>query len=279
MGLAAPADLADVLRGSDLNLVEFMKAMALAEDARVLEQEGLVLVAALHPNPGPYRNAAVLTADGLSAAAVLKLTSGFFTEQQRGFVLWVRDHGSEDRELERIADQRGWQLLEPEGLPQLGRLGTPDPIEPRTGVTVAAVSDAETRRDFLRVNAEAWGMPDVPIEVAKRILFEPDLLDDPSGTRFGVIAYLEGKPASTCLALVHPGGVVGGYWGATAPWALGHGLHDLTTRTVYNNAFAVSPEARFAVCQNSPGAAKNLTRMGFQQVSSYKRYLVPGQER
>jgi hypothetical protein len=90
-----------------------------------------------------------------------------------------------------------------------------------------------------------------------------------------VVAYLHGKPASTCLAFVSPLEIVGGYWGATAPFALGRHLHDLTTRAVYNEAFARWPTARIAVCQNSAGAAKTVARMGFRQISTYRRYLVP----
>jgi hypothetical protein len=264
-----------ILAASDANLVEFMRRMASAENAFADRQDGLFLVAARHPNPGPYRNAAVLTGEQTSVRERLDRALEFFSRRGRSFVLWARDEGAAGAEADSVAARHGWRLLEEEGLPQLWQDGSPEPVEPGAGVTLAWATDDRTRRDFVRVNADAWGLEGAPFETATRILFEPGLLDDPSGTTFAAIAYLEGRPASTCLAIVHPGHVVGGYWGATAPWALGHRLHDLTTRAVYVAAFAAFPEARVAVCQNSPGAAKNLARMGFEQVATWKRYLVP----
>jgi hypothetical protein len=87
------------------------------------------------------------------------------------------------------------------------------------------------------------------------------------------IAYIEGKPAGTSMGIVYPRHVVGGYWGATARWARRRGLHDLTTRAIFSGGSALG--ARVAVCQTSPGAAKSVVRMGFRQISSHKRYLVP----
>jgi hypothetical protein len=271
----AAVDRPAILAASDANLAEFMCRMANAEGAYSHEEDGLVLVAANHPNPGPYRNAAVFTGDSTSLDGRLERALEFFARRGRSFVLWVRDEGDAAAEVDHAAAGPGWRMLEDEGLPQLWREGPPEPVEPGEGITLTWATNADTRRDFVRVNADAWGLEGAPFETAAQIFFEPDLLDDPSGTTFAVVAYLEGRPASTCLAIVHPGDVVGGYWGATAAWALGHRLHDLTTRVAYNEAFAAFPQARVAVCQNSPGAAKTIARMGFEQVATWKRYLVP----
>jgi hypothetical protein len=266
---------ADHLKGGDLNLAEFMRRMAQVEGGAVYEEDGLVLVAALHSNPGPYRNAAVLTGEGISADRAVALASGFFGSRKRGFVLWVQHHDPRRDELEAFAAKQGWRPLEEPALPQLWMEGRPAPPEPRDGVTLVVAHDEASRRDFVQVNADAWGLEGLPFETLARIICEPGVLDDPTGTMVGVVAYLHGKPASTCLALVFPERVVGGYWGATAPWALGNGLHGMTTRAVYNEAFARWPSAEFSVCQNSPGAAKTLTGMGFEQISAHTRYLVP----
>ena len=266
-----------IFAASEANLAEFMGRMAAAEGAFFERDDDLVLVAAHHPNPGPYRNAALFTGEG-DPAPRLKRALDFFGSRGRAFVLWVRSDDTAHQHLADVGIQKGWRLLEDEGLPQLGREGCPDPVAPGEGITLRWASDEATRRDFVQVNADAWGFEGAPFETVARVLFEPAFLDDPTGTVFAVVAYLEGKPASTCLTVVHPEDVVGGYWGATAPWALGHRLHDLTTRAVYNQAFSAFPEARIAVCQNSPGAAKNLGRMGLEQVATWMRYLVPKPE-
>jgi hypothetical protein len=121
------------------------------------------------------------------------------------------------------------------------------------------------------VNADAWGMRDAPFDLVRATLFEPSSLD--AANVAGAIAYIDGKPAGTCMAIVYPADVVGGYWGATAGWARKRGLHDLTTRAIFNAGFALG--ARIAVCQTSPGAAGNLERMGFRRITSYRRYVVP----
>ncbi|MGZ4317495.1 MAG: hypothetical protein ACXVRS_16945 [Gaiellaceae bacterium] len=267
-----------ILAGGDSNVAEFMRRMARAESGSLIyEEDGLLLVAAHHPNPGPYRNAAVLTRDGMAADHAVAVASEFFAARNRGFVLWVRHHDSGRSEFDAIAAERGWTRLEDPGLPQLWQEGPPDPAEPGEGITLVSADDEQTWRDFVQVNAEAWGLEGIPFGLATRIICEPTMFDDPTKTMVGVVAYLDGRPASACLALVYPERVVGGYWGATSPWALGHGLHDLTTRAAYNEAFARWVAAEISVCQNSPGAAKTLARMGFQPISMHTRYLVPKQ--
>jgi hypothetical protein len=248
--------------------------MSAAEGAFFQNDDDLVLVAARHPNPGPYRNAAVLTGHG-DVETRLERALDCFGGRRRAFVLWVRSDGECGPALAEIAAARDWRPLEGEGLPQLGRVGPPDPVEPGDGVTLTWATDERMRRDFVQVNSDAWGMEGAPFETAVRILFEPGLLDDPTGVTFAAIAYLDGKPASTAVAVVHPEGVVGAYWGATAPWALGHRLYDLTMRAACRGAFSAFPTARHAVCQNSPGAAKTIARMGFEEVGRWMRYLVP----
>jgi hypothetical protein len=269
-------DARAILAGGDANLAEFMRRMSRCDDGSEYEElGGLLLVAADHPNPGPYRNAALLTDESLTGSEAIELAVHFFGARSRAFVLWVREHGAADAELGNLAADRGYVSLEESGLPQLCRDGPPDPVELPEGVALVWATDEQVRRDFVRVNADAWGLEGMPLEIAQRILFAPNLFDDPTGEMLGAVAYLHGKPASTCLALVSPPTIVGGYWGATAPFARGHHLHDLITRAVYNEAFARWPTAEVAVCQNSPGAAKTIARMGFLQVSTYRRYLIP----
>jgi hypothetical protein len=62
--MATTADKQAILAGGDANLAELMRRMSQAEGSSIHEQGGIVLVAARHPNPGPYRNAAIVTREG-----------------------------------------------------------------------------------------------------------------------------------------------------------------------------------------------------------------------
>lgn len=267
-------DVDEILWLADQNIGEFIRHTSRAgEDSSILEESGLLLVAGSHPNPSPYRNVALRLTDTYPAADAIERADEFFAERGRGYVLWVRAHA--DRELDEIAQRRGLRLLEEPGLPQLFREGCPEPGQPGPGVELKWATDDATRRDFLMVNADAWGMSGAPFDIIRSALFEPASLDAPNVA--AAIAYVDGAPAGTCMVINYPFHVTGGYWGATAGWARNRGLHDLTTRAVFNAGFALG--AKVAVCQNSPGAARNLERMGLRQVSHYRRYVVPRPER
>jgi hypothetical protein len=266
----AQATTAELLELGDRNVAEFILHLARAgEGTRIVEDDGLLLVAGSHPNPGPYRNVAMRTGGGLTGEEVVARADEFFAEQSRGYCLWVRMHA--DRDVEQIMAERGFGLLEEEGLPQLARVGAPDPVEPGAGIELRWATDEKSRRDFLMVNADAWGMGGAPYDLVRATLFEPSILDAPNVT--AAIAYIDDKPAGTCMSIIYPRDVAGGYWGATAGWARKRGLHDLTSRAVFHAAAELG--ATISVSQTSPGAAKNLAGMGLQQISSFKRYLVP----
>lgn len=265
---------------ADINITEFMRHLSrTAPGCELEEYEGTVLFAGAHANPSPYRNAMIRFKSVLPEEEALAFAEAFFAKRNRAFVMWVRV--GEDAVLERIAQTRRLRILEADGLPQLARRGAPDLAQPRDGVELVHVDDDETREAFVRINANAWGLEGVAFDLVRRILFDPDALKAPNVT--AALAYLDGKPAATCLALIHPwqvggGGVAeemvaGGYWGATEPWATQRGLHDLCTRAAFQSAARMG--ATVMVCQNSPGAAKNIARMGFEQVGTFRRYLVP----
>jgi hypothetical protein len=266
------SDLApeELLELGDANLAEFIRHTARASSGgETVEEDGLLLVAGSHPNPGPYRNLAIRTRNELSADEAMRRADEFFRSRSRGYVFWIRTHVDED--LGALARQRGLTPLELEGLAQLFQGGCPPPVDPQPGVVLRWADDDQSRRDFLQVNAAAWGLGDAPVELTSSVLFEPSSLD--SANVAAAIAYIDGAPAGTCMAIVYPDFVVGGYWGATAHWARRRGLHDLTTRAIFNAGFELG--ARLAFCQSSPLAANNLERMGFAQITRYERYRVP----
>jgi hypothetical protein len=274
-GVSRNPDLSrdELLELGDENLVGFIRHMARAGAGGVVTEEcGLLLVAGSHPNPGPYRNLAIRIRNELSAEESMRVADEFFAARARGYVFWIRAHA--DADLAQLAQGRGLSLLEPEGLPELYRQGAPEPVEPAPDVDLTWADDEKKRIDFLNVNAEAWGIGNAPDELKRNVLFEPSTLDAP--TVSAAMAYIDGQPASTSMAIEHPEFVAGGYWGATAHWARRRGLHDLTTRAAFNARLQLG--ARHFFCQNSPLAAKNVERMGFGQLTRYWRYRVPARK-
>lgn len=177
----------------------------------------------------------------------------------------MRQHADQDLE-----EQAAWEPLEPEGLPQFATTSRLEDLEPQFGVRVIHTSTEEERRDFLMVNAEGWGLEGVAYDLARQTLFEPSIFD--ADNVIGSLAYLTEEPASTCMSIITPGGVAGGYWGATANFARRRGLSSLTTADVFNTAFERG--CQVAVCQSSQMNQKNIIRLGFSEISRYERYLV-----
>lgn len=265
MSVPASLDLETLQRYSDENLAELVRHVARAgEHTTISEQDGLLLVAGSHAQPGPYRNFAMRLTNELSAAETIERAQAFFTQRQRSFVLWVRMHA--DKDIERLA---AWEPLEQEGLPQYAAF---EPFaEPAAafGVRVAVPSTAKERDDFLIVNADGWGLDGMPYELARQMLFEPSMLDAPNVV--ALLAYMTAEPAATCMTIATPG-CAGGYWGATARFARRQGLWRLLVTRAFNRSFERG--AQVVVCQASRMNEANTLRLGFREISRYRRYLV-----
>jgi hypothetical protein len=259
-----------LLRYADLTLAEFFRQLArYGNGARIEEQDGLVLFAGSHPQPNPFRNGALCLDHRLSANEALERARGFFAPLHRGFVFWVRDR---DPDLDRLCDEQGLSLLEPEGLPEMALEGPPPPVrELPDNVELRRVTDCQTRADYLSVVADGWGMGALPPELAADIFFHPDSVAEPNVIAF--VAYQDNKPASGSMALLTYGIAVGGQ-GATVSWARRQGLAEACYAACLDVAYN-DYGIRGSVCQSSPSGDGVWTRMGYREITRYKRYLCP----
>ena len=261
-------DREELLRFADLTLADFFRQLArYGTGAGIQEQDGLVLFAGAHAQPNPFRNGAIRLDRRLSAEDALDRAQTFFAPLRRSFVFWVRE--SED-DLDALCRSNGMELVEPDGLPELYLDGPPPPLKdvPDT-IVLRRTNDAEVRRDYVDVVAAGWGMEGIDTEVASEIFFHPDSMGDPNVIAF--VAYLDGKPASGCMALLSHGIAVGGN-GATAPWARRRGLAELC----YAASLQVAYEdfgIRGSVCQSSPSGAGVWGRMGYKPLTHYMRFI------
>jgi hypothetical protein len=261
-------EVANLLEKADEGLCEFVKHTAHhGRDTAIDERDGLLLVAGSHPAPGPYRNMAFRYKHHISAQAAIRRADAFFNPRRRSYVLWVHDHGDED--LLALAAERGWEPLEKDGLLEMVMYDPPEPADPPEGVNVLPAASEVERRDFLRVNAQGWGMGGISDEAAAAMFFEPSSLDAPNVA--GVIAYQDHQPVSTAMAIVHRE-AVGGYWGATIPEARRQGLSDVVVRQMFISGFELGGEV--AVFQASGMGERIWRAMGAQDLSRYWRFLV-----
>ena len=261
-------DRTELLRLADLTLTEFFRQLArYGTGSRILEEDGLVLFAGSHAQPNPFRNGAIRLDTRLDAAEALERAEQFFAPLKRSFVFWVRES---ENDLDALCLSRSMELVEPDGLPELYLEGPPPAPKPiPDNVVLRRTDDPGVRRDYVDVVAAGWGMEGISNELAAEIFFHPDSMGDPNVIAF--VAYLDGKPASGCMALLSHGIAVGGN-GATTPWARRRGLAEMcyaASLQVAYNEFGI----RGSVCQSSPSGAGVWTRMGYQPLTHYKRYI------
>jgi hypothetical protein len=262
---------------SDLSLAEYFRQLA-RYGGQTSEADGLLLFAGAHAQPNPYRNGAIRLASGPPADEVARRAAEFFAGRRSSYCMWVREHADDD-----LAPLVGG-CQELERLPQMVLRQVPDRLPLAPGVQLRRATDAATRRDYLEVVANAWGMRSMPLEVAARVFFDPDSLREPSVAAF--VAYYEDQPLSAAMTLVTHG-VALGCQAATirrprpgqrlpppGPAAERRGLADACLCEALALSFA-EMGATLSLCQTSSAGAPVWLRLGYVPFTSYARYLVP----
>jgi hypothetical protein len=269
----------ELLGLADASLAEYLRYLARYGGA-VEEQDGLLLFAGAHRQPNPYRNGALRLDATLDAGEVLRRADRFFGERRSGYALWAREHA--DAELDRAAAAGG--LRELERLPELALEGLPEYLPPPAGVELRRAEDPATREDYLALVADAWGMGDMPREVAARVFFEPDSLDEPNVAAF--VAYFEDRPLSAAMTLVAHDVALGCQAATIRRLERGQKLprrgRPGTDRGLAESCLWAALElsyeqlgARISLCQTSQLGAPVWLGLGYRPFTSYARHLVP----
>jgi hypothetical protein len=270
---------AQLLTLSDLTLAEYLRYLA-AYGGAVHEADGMLLVAGAHRQPNPYRNGALRLDDRLSADEVMARAAAFFGARRSSYALWVRDHG--DPDLERAAQSAG--LHELERLPEIVLDQLPDYLPPPEGVELRRAGDERTREDYLALVANAWGMAQMPRDVAARVFFDPASLDVPHVAAF--VAYYDGAPVSAAMTMVSHGVALACQGATIRRPAPGQRLPRPgppgQTRGLAASCLWAALELSFrelgatiSLGQTSRLGAPAWLDLGYRPVTSYSRYLVP----
>jgi len=230
----------------------------------ICESGGLLLAAPVTRAPPFQYCLRVGPGQQPTPAELLARADAFFFARDRGYVVNLRAHA--DADLEAAAGARG-----------LGELVAPLPVmvlERQPGGAapgaVRLVDSAAGIADFAAVAAQAYAPLGLAPSVTARIMGEPARMTGP-GRRYAV-AYQDGRPAAAAMLLLSHG-IAGLYWVGTVPEARGRGLAEAVTRTLCEEAFAAG--APLVVLQASPQGRPVYARVGFREVSSYRRLLVP----
>jgi hypothetical protein len=274
-----PAASQKLLALADLTLAEYLRYLARFGGA-ILERDGLLMFAGAHRQPNPYRNGALRLDTQLPADEALRRAREFFGARRSSFALWAREHG--DADLEQAAGRSGFRELE--RLPEMALYELPKYLPPPDGVELRRAVDNQTRQDYLGLVADAWGMGDMPREVAAKVFFDPESLHVPNVAAF--VAYYDGLPISAAMTHVSHEVALGCQAATirrpksgqrlprTGPSAERRGLAESCLWAALKVSFD-ELGATLSLGQTSRLGAPVWQELGYRFFTSYARYLVP----
>lgn len=247
----------ELLATADAGHAEMYRWMARASSGTIVEQDGLLLVAGVHPDV----SVAQRLGGRLGPAEVIERARKFFAEHRLPCRVAVRAHADADL-LQALLAARFERRFE-ETIMVLRQRPNPAPLP--EGAVVRRVEVAADVRDFARVCGEAFGAP----EMAARVFSETRSLVGPGLSAF--VAYMSEEPASCALALAGPGSS-GIFWVGTLEHARRLGLGEALTRTAAIAGFDGGTPVVWL------GASKMgesvYGRIGFEAISKYAEYAA-----
>jgi hypothetical protein len=249
------------------NLIEFNRAVTRWSDRGVLDERGGVMMCASGSWIPMMGNSAFRSDDAVPGADVVARAASFFGDMDRGFCIKVRDTGR-DEDLRAACVATGMEPFGPP-VPEMVCRG-PLPIAPSAeGVELQAVDDEAGARDFVSVNAEAYGTYGLPPEAMHDLFDRPGaLLDDPAAHL--VVARRRGQPVAAGMVF-ESDGVASVQWVGTVPAARRLGLGALVTSWVTNLSF--EHNASSCTLQASPMGEPVYLRLGYQTIFRYTEFV------
>ena len=188
----------------------------------------------------------------------------FFAQDNRGFVIWVRDHA--DLQLEAYLKETGYTPLR---IPGSTGMLTYKPIEQQKipeGITIRKVACAKEIEDYEVVVRDAFNKP---AEVTREMFSHERIL---VGETVGAwVAYRDHRPIAAAT-MVFSGEAAGIYYVGTVGDERGKGLGALMTAVATNAGFELGAEV--VVLQASIAGEPVYRRLGFETITHYRWYLV-----
>ncbi|MDK9710959.1 GNAT family N-acetyltransferase [Acidaminobacter sp.] len=188
----------------------------------------------------------------------------FFSKDNRGFVIWVREHA--DLSLEVFLKEKGFTPLR---IPGSTGMLTYKPIEQQKipeGVTIRKVLDEKEIEDYEVVVMDAFNKS---ADVTREMFSHERIL---VGESVGAwVAYRDHQPIAAAT-MVFSGEAAGIYYVGTVADERGKGLGALMTAVATNAGFELGAEV--VVLQASIAGEPVYRRLGFETITHYRWYLV-----
>ena len=252
-----------------LNLVDSSRQLfELDSGVRFAEYDGALIGAGSHPHPA-ITNAVMRRDDAVEAGDLITEASRFFGDLERGFSVFVR--GGYDDDLIAVAENDGLNFVY-----ETPEMVTEQLVEQRSlpeSAEVRRVTDTDQVGDYWELTAKAYVSLSFPPELFGYYDRRDGMLADNVAAFLG---YLDGKPVSAAMAIVHDG-VAGIYWVGTLEEARGRGLAWATTAAATNAGFDLGAE--LASLQASHMGVRIYARMGYRALYTYRLFMAAPPER
>ncbi len=252
----------DDSRRAHLNLIDSSRLLfGLDPGAEVSDEPGWLLGAGSATHP-VISNAVFRRDDGVDPGELLARAREFFGKRGRGFSVWGRDGGAEDRDLLAAAEAAGLRFAY--AMPEM-TLGAPvqTPALP-PGAEMRRLKTGEEAEDYWKVATASYASNGFPPEVFAGYTDHTGLLAENVAA---FLAYLGGEPVAIALTIVS-GGVAGIYWVGTLEGARGKGLGRAVTAAATNAGFELG--ADLASLQASPMGKPVYEAMGYETIFDYR---------
>ncbi len=245
------------------NLVGFMRIQARLHGADLLDEPGILAFRGAVDFPAT--RLAIRSGPESSAEAFADSVADFLLAAGQTAAVFVRDS---DSALHAELTRRGFADFS-----QAPEMVCGEPLEARTvpvGVTVRLAESPADVRAYAEIAGHAFRHLSIPEEITRATIDHPDVMLDPGIA----IALAEHDGRTVAGASVYLVGESGdGYvgWVACLDDARGHGLGDVVTRRVTNEAF--DRGASIVTLEASPFGESTYARMGYRELYRYSTFI------
>ena len=257
-------DHAERRRAAHLNLVDSSRQLfELDSGAELADYHGALIGAGSHPHPA-ISNAVMRRDDAVDATELIAVARRFFTDRGRGFSVWVR--GGVDEDLLAAAEKDGLNFVY-----EMPEMTCEQRVDQRPLADNAEVQPV-TSTDQVAAYWELTGRAYVSLAFPQELFGYYDRLEGVLADNVAAfLGYLDGKPVSAAMTVVHDG-VAGIYWVGTLEEARGRGLAWATTAAATNAGLDMGAE--LASLQASHMGEPIYSRMGYEALYPYRLFMA-----